>query len=57
MGNRCKIVKLANLKKFNWHMGKTPSKVHINDILEINTMVPFMTVRCLKYLGLDKVYI
>ena len=38
-------------------MGKTPSKVHMNDMLKINTIVPFMTVRCLKYLGLDKVYI
>ena len=36
----CKMVKIANfLKNSNWNMPKTPGKMHMYDIVKIDTLV------------------
>ena len=59
------MIKIAN---YNWNMPKTPSKMHMHDMVKIVTIVfeivgagrvlkppPPLDVSCLKYPGWDRV--
>ena len=64
-GNRCKMTKIATFQKTNWNMCKTPSKMHLHDMVTIDTIVFEIVVGegwltpplILKYLGKNRVQV